>query len=165
MIQKIIVLVMLCIFLNTSNIYGQNVGQIEIFDIEKGMVTHTVPMTPTIQKNIEEIVKEIHDVYKKFNPIPNKGQMIKIPLNPPIPVQNQWLHSLIDEIIIFLPEEGKPFIMTYDDENHTYFFISNNSMEKLLKEFNRVHSHIFDLSMLISEKRCSAYAKHLFHLL
>lgn len=107
-------------------IHAEIMNQIEVFDIEKESVIKTVPSNPMIQAEAENILKHIHDIYKKINPIPKKGLMMKIPIKPMIHVKNQWMDSLVDEMIIFYPEDEEPYIMTYDDENHFFFFTISN---------------------------------------
>lgn len=120
-------------FAGTSQILAQKNNQIEIFDIEKGTILKAVPSNDLFQLEAANILKDIKDIYKKINPIPQKGMMVKIPVNPMIPIQNQWMNSLIDEVIIFFPEGDEPYIMTYDDENNFYFFSINQS--KLTTDF------------------------------
>ncbi len=126
LIRKITMILWISTFLPTSLTFAETSKQIEIFDIEKGTVIKTVPLNLIFQTESAKILNSIKDIYKKVNPIPNKGLMVKIPLNPMIPVQNQWLTSHVDEIIIFLPEDEEPYIMTFDDENNVYFFTINN---------------------------------------
>lgn len=95
---------------------------IQIYDIDQEMVIKTIAITPFIRKDSEKILQGVNDVYKKFNPLPDKGILVKIPLDPAIQVKNQWINTLVDEMIIFYPEEEEPFILVYDDENNTYFF-------------------------------------------
>lgn len=138
MIHKI-GLILFVFFAGTSHILAQTNNQIEIFDIENGTVIKTIPINSSLQAEVEHMLKNINEVYKKINPIPKKGMMAKIPLNPMIPVENQWMHSLIDEVIIFFPEEEEPYVMTYDDENNFYFFTLTDSqlpIDFLIKMFN-----------------------------
>ncbi|MED3573086.1 hypothetical protein [Cytobacillus praedii] len=95
---------------------------IEIYNIEQETVIKTITVNPFIQKDSDKILQEIGGIYKKFNPLPEKGLLVKIPLDPAIHVANQWVNTLVDELIIFYPEEDEPFILIYDDENSTYFF-------------------------------------------
>lgn len=133
LIRKITIILSISFFIHTTHIFAETTNQIEIFDIEKGAVIKTVPPNPIFQTESAKILKNIKDIYKKVNPIPKKGLMAKIPLNPMIPVQNKWLHSLVDEVIIFFPEDEEPYIMTFDDENNYYFFTINNA--NLTSEF------------------------------
>ena len=126
LIRKILITLFISSLIHTPYTFAETTKQIEIFDIEKGAVIKTVPPNPIFQTEAAKILKNIKGIYKKVNPIPKKGLMVKIPLNPMISVQNQWLHTLVDEIIIFFPEDEDPYIMTFDDENNYYFFTINN---------------------------------------
>lgn len=122
MIKKIAFTVLIAFFINTSHTHAQMNGSIQIYDVDQEIVIKTITMNPFIRKDSEKILQGINDIYKKFNPIPDKGLLVKIPLNPAIQVKNQWINTLVDELIIFYPEEEDPFILVYDDENNTYFF-------------------------------------------
>lgn len=126
LIRKIFIALLILGSFQIPRTFAATTNQIEVFDIEKGSVIKTVPPNPIFQTEASKILNSIKDVYKKINPIPKKGLMVKIPLSPMIPVQNQWIHSLVDEIIIFFPEGEKPYIMTFDDENNYYFFTISN---------------------------------------
>lgn len=95
---------------------------IQLYDIDQEKVIKTITMNAMIRKDSEIILQGVNDIYKKFNPLPDKGLLVKIPLDPAIQVKNQWMNALVDELIIFYPEEEEPFILVYDDENNTYFF-------------------------------------------
>ncbi|MBU8880463.1 hypothetical protein BGM26_16030 [Bacillus sp. FJAT-29790] len=134
-------------FIIISHTQAQNNNQIEIFDIEKRTIIKTIPTNPDIQSVAGKFLSEIKDLYKNINPIPKKGFMVKIPLDPSIKVHNQWINDLIDEVIIIFPIEGSPYIMTYDDQNNTYFFTINNivNADILLKkmDFSALPNSIF----------------------
>lgn len=95
---------------------------VEVFDIEKGTVIHEIIPNPIIQEEAKFYAANIDSLYKKINPLPPNGLIVRIPLDPPQSVQNQWFHALLDEINIIYPENGNPYVMLYDDENHIYFF-------------------------------------------
>ncbi len=59
--------------------------------------------------------------------------MIKIPLSKPVSITNQWLHTTIDEVLILLPLNEKPYIMLYDDENNPHFYYVKGKPGLLLK--------------------------------
>ncbi|MFE8697274.1 hypothetical protein ACFYKT_13095 [Cytobacillus sp. FJAT-53684] len=122
MILRTALIVLMTFFINASSVPAQANKNIEMYDIEQKIVIKTITRKPYIQKNSEIILQGISDVYKKINPIPIKGLMVKIPLDPSIHVSNQWIDSIVDELIVFFPEEEEPFIMVYDDENNIYFF-------------------------------------------
>lgn len=107
---------------------------IEIFDIGKGRIVQTVPGSKKIEGEIGVIVESITDLYRAFEPIPHNGYMIKIPLEEAIKIENEWLHSLVSEVILIFPEYENPHLMVVDDENRPYFFSFEKSVDGVLDE-------------------------------
>lgn len=105
---------------------------IEVFDIERNKIINTTSTNTKIQLEAEKIIKEIDGVLKKINPFPDKGYMVKIPLEPSFSLENKWLNALIDEIIIIIPEDENPYLLTFDDENNSYFFTFERKIDMLL---------------------------------
>lgn len=107
---------------------------VEIFDIEEGKVVQESSATSDIQKETEKIIKSISGVYKNLDPLPKKGLMVKIPLDPPITVKNEWFNDFVNEaVLIFSYEEEDPYILIWDDENHPHFYTIKASTETLMK--------------------------------
>lgn len=132
-IRKILFsLVPLFLLLNLFLVSAQSIMNIEILDIEKEEII-TIPTNTEIQLEAKKIIKEIDGVVKQFNPIPDKGYMVKIPLTPSIQLANKWLNALIVEAIIIIPEDEKPYLLLFDDENKPYFFTFNTEIDTLLK--------------------------------
>ncbi|KPH77624.1 MULTISPECIES: hypothetical protein [Bacillaceae] len=134
MLQKTLLSIILVFFLfNLSTVNAQDNKSIEIMDIVKNEIIKTTPTDSSIQLETEKIIKEIDGVVKAFKPIPDKGYMIKIPLEPSYQLENKWINALIDEVIIIIPETEKPFLLIFDDENNSYFFTFQIKIDKLLK--------------------------------
>ncbi|MBP2242172.1 hypothetical protein J2Z40_002745 [Cytobacillus eiseniae] len=110
--------------------------KVELLDIEKNKVIKTSPTNPNIQSEAEKIINAIDNIVKKFNPIPAKGYMIKIPLEPSILVENKWLNALIDEAIIIIPEGEEPYLLLFDDENNPSFLTFKGEIVPLLNALN-----------------------------
>lgn len=121
------------LLINLVIVNAQSSSNIELLDIEKNEITKTVPTNPKIQLEAERIIKEIDNVVKNLKPIPDKGYMIKIPLEPSHRVENKWIYALIDEIIIIIPKNEKPYLLLFDDENKSYFFTFDSKIDPLLK--------------------------------
>lgn len=92
----------------------------------------STPTNPKIQLEAKKIIKEVDDVLKKMNPFPDKGYMVKIPLEPSYQLENKWVNALIDEVIIIIPEDEKPYLLIFDDENNSYFFTFETKIDTLL---------------------------------
>ncbi|MBM4761127.1 hypothetical protein [Bacillus sp. B15-48] len=134
MFRKTLLLVFLSVIVfNGAIVSAENDKMVELFDIEKNERIDTTPTNSNVQLEAEKIIKAIDDVYKKFKPIPDKGYIIKIPLEPPYQLENQWIHAVIDEVVILIPEEGEPYLLLFDDENTPCFFTINTKIASLLE--------------------------------
>lgn len=135
MIRKIMILIFALISMQSTSINAQ-VKDVELFDIQVDEVTKTVPMSPQFQERAEEYLKNIDNIYVKVSPVPNKGYMIKIPLEPSVQVTNKWINSQVNEVIIVFPKDEEPFLMTFDDEDNIYVFTFKGNTDFLVKTFN-----------------------------
>ena len=133
MIRKILFSSIPILFLfNLLIVSAQSITEIELLDIEKNKMI-TIPTNPKIQLETKKIIKEIDNIVKKFNPIPDKGYIVKIPLSPSLRLENKWVNTLIDEVIIIIPENEKPYLLIFDDEKKPHFFTIKLEMDTLLK--------------------------------
>lgn len=135
MIKKIGVISLLFFLLSTNALANTN-QQIEVFDCKKEMVIQKQSLDPTIEKEAVQYTKAITGPFKNLNVVPKDGHMIKIPLTKPVSIANQWLHTKIDEVLILLPQNEKPYIMLYDDENNPHFYYVKGDPNRLLKQMN-----------------------------
>ncbi|WP_342578442.1 hypothetical protein [Psychrobacillus sp. FSL K6-2843] len=133
MIRKILFSSIPILFLfNLLIVSAQSNTEIELLDIEKNKMI-TIQTNPKIQLETKKIIKEIDNIVKKFNPIPDKGYIVKIPLSPSLRLENKWVNTLIDEVIIIIPENEKPYLLIFDDEKKPHFFTIKPEMDTLLK--------------------------------
>lgn len=132
MFKKIVIIIITILFTSVQISAYENIN-IEIFNINKERVVKKVESNPAIQKEVEGYLKGITGIYTKFNPIPNKGYMIKIPLETPIMVQNQWLNTFVDEVILIFPEENGQYLMVFDNKDRSLFFTFEGNIDLLLK--------------------------------
>lgn len=132
MMQKVLSSMVIFQLLSTIA-FAQTNKQIEIFDISKDKVIHKVQPNPDTHQEVKSILDGITGVYVKFNPIPNKGIMIRIPLDPSIVVKNQWFNDLVDEVTLIFPEQEDPYLLVFTDENSPLFFTFKGDTAKLLK--------------------------------
>ncbi|RKD22852.1 hypothetical protein BEP19_11460 [Ammoniphilus oxalaticus] len=110
---------------------------IEVFDVETKQVTNTTANSEIVQKELGNSLTKITGLTKEFDPIPTKGQMIKIPLEPSVTVNNEWVTTFINELILILPTGSKPLLMIFDDENKPYFFEFDYDLQLLKSEIEQ----------------------------
>lgn len=133
MIRKILFSSIPILFLfNLLIVSAQGITEIELLDIEKNKII-TMPTNPKIQLETKRIIKEIDNIVKKFNPIPDKDYIVKIPLMLSLRLENKWVNTLIDEVIIIIPENEKPYLLIFDDKKKPHFFTFKTEIDTLLK--------------------------------
>ncbi|KAJ49721.1 hypothetical protein BD780_001566 [Clostridium tetanomorphum] len=135
MIKKALIIFSILLF-SCINVYGKQYKSIEIFDINKNNVIKNIESSSEIEKQVKNYLQNIKGIYGKFNPIPDKGYMIKIPLDTPIAIQNTWISSFIDEVIMIFPENEPPYLMVLDNEERSIFLSFNGDTNTLLKYLN-----------------------------
>lgn len=135
--KKIYFLLIMIIFLFPSAAaYADTPLEVEIFHINKGKVVAKKAMTPKIHKETEAILQGITDLYRQFDPFPDQGYMVRIPLDPAIPIKNEWAEELVSEVILIFPEYENPHLMIFNDENMPLFFHFQASVDGIIKELN-----------------------------
>ena len=135
MIKKVLAsIVIFLLFTTIAN--AQTNKQIEIFDINKGKVVMSVEPNPDSQQAVRKFLEGITGVYVKYNPIPQKGFMIRVPLEPHIVVKNQWFNDLVDEVTIIFPDQEDPYLMVFNDENRPFFLTFEGDITNFFKLLN-----------------------------
>lgn len=120
-------------FLASANIQAKEEANIEIFDIGKGAVIKKVNSTPRIRSEAEKYLKEITGMYVRIKAFPDKGYIIRIPLEPSVMVQNQWLNQIVKEVFVIFPEEGAPYLLVLDEKERPLFYTFKGNTDELLK--------------------------------
>lgn len=134
-IEKIIaILAILLIF--PVNIYAKDYNEIEIYDIKKDKLIRTVHSSSEIQNLVINYLEGIDGIYAKLNPIPKEGYAIKVSLDSPVVLQNQWVNRIVDEAIIVLPKEEGPkaFCIIFEEEDKLMCFTFKGDVELLLEK-------------------------------
>ena len=112
-------------------------GSIEIFDIGKGEVMKQVKPDLVTRREAERLLKSITGLYLKFKLLPDKGRIIRVPLEPPSRIQNKWLNSCgianVDALFVMLPEEDAPYLLVLDEKQRPWAFNMKGSTNRLMK--------------------------------
>ncbi|OLO39134.1 hypothetical protein BTR23_08715 [Alkalihalophilus pseudofirmus] len=115
--------------------------QIEVFDIEKEQVVKSIPSSKEIQQEAKSFINEVTNIYKKFDPIPKRGYMVKVPLEPIYKVENQWFNDFVNQVIIIFPENEDPYLLLFNEKNSPIFLTFKGSTDKFLEKINFNPSH------------------------
>jgi len=133
MLKKILILLLFLLCFSTESVEGKPLENIEVFDINQQAVVKVVPNDNEIQKLVKNYIQGIDGYYSKFNPIPERGYAVKIPLAPAVKVENKEIKLPIDQVILMCPENEKPFLMVLQDENKLSCFTVKGSSLVLLE--------------------------------
>ncbi|MBP3040214.1 hypothetical protein J9303_12035 [Bacillaceae bacterium Marseille-Q3522] len=137
MYKTLLIILAVFLFLSANAAAETNITrQIEIFDIPKGEVIHNVALHKDLQRDAAIFIEEITDIYRKFNPIPRSGFMIRIPFERAIAIKNRWMDDLVDEVMIIFPDQELPYLMVFDNENNPYFFTFKGDTVSFLVKLN-----------------------------
>jgi hypothetical protein len=125
-------------FLASEHEADTSIRTVEIFDIKKGEVIKRVSPNPTIEKTAISYLKAISGMYAAVKAFPDNGYIIRIPVVPPIEVQNPWLNDYniysVNQIFILLPQQGNPYLLVLDNRLRPYFYYFDGDIDKLLKD-------------------------------
>lgn len=114
-----------------------HLSNIEIFDVKNERVIKLVANSQEIQGEIQQCLKAINGITKRLSPITKDSKIIKIPIQPSIMVNNQWMNTLIDEVKLILPTNAPPLLMLFDDENRPYFLEFDYDVKTLLAKMEK----------------------------
>ncbi|AUG58098.1 hypothetical protein [Acetivibrio saccincola] len=124
-------------FINFAISLNEESKNIEIFDIDKGQVIKSLSVNNIVHNEAIEYLKSITGMYPKVNAIPNKGYIIRIPLEPSVFVKNKWIDGTLNEIYVIFPsKEDSPYLLVLDDKQRPLFFNFNANTDTLLKNLD-----------------------------
>jgi hypothetical protein len=136
MFRKLLLIMFICVLTYPPSLTNaEGVKNIELFEIEKDSVTNVIPVSEQYQQLAESYLKNISGIYVKVRPIPTTGYMIKVPLEPSVHVKNEWMDSLVDEIIIIFAKNEEPYLMLFDDENNPHFLHFKGNVKPFINTF------------------------------
>jgi hypothetical protein len=127
----------LCIFLllfSSVHVKAQEFKYVEIFDPKKDKVVKLVQLNPEIQSLVAGWIKDIKSLYGGgIDPVTDDGYAVKVPLAPPLKVNNDCLKATVYEVFILVPENKPPFYMIFENETKLTCFAFNGDINKLSK--------------------------------
>ncbi|PAQ14935.1 hypothetical protein CD798_08800 [Bacillaceae bacterium SAOS 7] len=135
--KKKLVACFLTVMLIAFSASAQEPRLVEVFNIEQGKVSQTIPSSTSIQKEAASYLANITDIYRKVSPIPKEGTMVKIPLSPEVQVKNRWVNTKVNEVIVVIGKEEEPFLIIFDDKNKIHLFTFKGDVKKLLSQLKK----------------------------
>ncbi|KGK88289.1 hypothetical protein [Clostridium sp. HMP27] len=133
---KKIIAILAILFIFPASIYAKDYNNIEIYDIKKDQLIKTVHSNSEIENLVISYLQGIDGIYAKLNPIPKEGYAIKVSLESPLVLQNEWINNIVDQAIIVLPKEEGPksFFIIFEKEDKLMCFTFKGDVEVLLEK-------------------------------
>lgn len=119
---------------------ASDVREIEIFDIVKGQVIKRIEPSSKVQKKAESYLGGITGMYVKAKPFPEKGYIIKIPMNPSMKANTHWLKDYginsVNKVFIIFPAGEKPYLLVLDKQGRPLFYDFEGSTDELMNQLD-----------------------------
>lgn len=110
----------------TSSDASEGKRQIEVFDISAGKVTAKYPQSAFPRSEACRYLKGITSVYIHVKAFPERGLIVRIPLDPPVRPDKELLKKAglaeIRELFVLLPEQEDPRLLILDSRERPLFF-------------------------------------------
>lgn len=123
-------------FLASAASIAQEDNDVEIFDIDKGEVIKKVRSSSFIQGEAEKYILGITNIYTRVKAFPDRGRIVKIPLNPPLKVNTKWLERVVDKVFIIFPENAEPYLLILDEKERPLFYTFDVNTKALIDYLN-----------------------------
>ena len=137
MVKKTLtVIILLIMLMHSTAIRAEEFKYAEIFDPKQEKVVKVVQLNTEIHNMIASWIKNVEGLYGKNDPITDDGYAIRIPLDPAVKVQGEWLSAIVNEVYIVIPENEPPFFMIFETENKLSCFLFNGDIDRLSKVLN-----------------------------
>lgn len=107
--------------------------EIQIFDISKGKVVKKLKTSAAVQEQAIQIINSITGLYAKVQPLPDKGYIVRVPVNPALKVRNQFINATIDKIYIIFTEKEPPFVLILDSSEKPFVYNFDCKIDELVK--------------------------------
>lgn len=108
---------------------GQKTEQVEIFDIEKGLVVGSYENNAGFRKEAIKYLDSISGMYGNIKVFPKAGFIVKIPLEPPVKISSKLPAAAgieyADTIYVIFPSQGKPYLLLLDGQSRPFCFNFN----------------------------------------
>jgi hypothetical protein len=115
---------------------GEDMDEVQIFDIGKGKVVKRMKSTPSFQEQARQIISSITGMYAKVKPFPEKGYIVRIPVNPALRVQNEYMNATIDRIYVIFTEDEPPIVLILDSSEKPFVYNFSWNTEELERQLD-----------------------------
>lgn len=143
MLKKMVIILIIILSFPIKTFAIETIN-IEIFSVDKASIVKNTSSNSNIENQVRNYLKNVTGIYAKLNPVPNSGYMIKVPLESPFEIKNQWTNSFVDEVVIIFPKDESPYLLIFDNKDNPIFFTFKGDIDIFLKDLT------FELNLDVS---------------
>lgn len=109
---------------------------VQVFDVQQEQVVATLPNTPAFREQAASWLKAVQRLSNRARVEAETGIVVHIPLQPPLPVQHNWLSMNAAELYLFIDPEKKesPHLLVFSSEGKPYVFDCPSDPESFLEQ-------------------------------
>ncbi|WP_409344890.1 hypothetical protein [Paenibacillus sp. MBLB4367] len=112
-------------------------NDVEFFDVKQGKVVKQVPLEKKAYKEAEKWLKSIDGLVSNAVINPAQGIVWKVPLNPPIQVDNQWFKGPANVVFVFLEKpDAKPYLLIFAPDGKPLLFTFKHKLKPFVKKYD-----------------------------
>jgi len=111
---------------------------VQVFDVAKGKVVHTVANSPQIQKTAEQWLSQITSLAPEIHPDMKATYIVRVPVEPVKTLNVDHVALKVKEIFLFYYSDTskEPLLLTFDENKKPYFFHIHEDITPFIKSLN-----------------------------
>jgi hypothetical protein len=110
-------------------------AQVQVYSPAREQVVTEFPSTDEVRKEASEWLKSITELSAKLKAtLPTDGIILKVPLQPALPLHNKWVQGATKEIYLLIPASSPPSLLIFTEEGQTYLFHFKHNLAPFLKK-------------------------------
>jgi hypothetical protein len=109
---------------------------VQVFDVQKERVLTTRPNSSIFRQQVERWIRAAQHLSGRARLEADAGIVVRIPLQPPLPVRHSWLSIDVTEVYLFIDpkEKENPHLLLFSREGKPYVIDISENPDHFLKE-------------------------------
>lgn len=120
-----------------AQVHAQGPTDVEFFDVKEGKVVKTAPSDRKTHKEASKWLKSIEGPVPNAVINPQQGVVWKVPLDPPVKVDNQWFKGTANVVFVFWEKpDAKPYLLIFTPDGKPLLFTFKHSLKPFVKKYD-----------------------------
>lgn len=111
---------------------------VQVFDVAKGKVVHTVANSPQFQKTAEQWLSQITSLAPEIQPDMKATYIVRVPVDPAKTLNVGQVTLPVKEIFLFYYSDAskEPLLLMFDENKKPYFFHIHEDIKPFIQSLN-----------------------------